>query len=192
MDEIRNIKKLDFGNNIRITGLVMSHKDGKVFNILTPSNTIADLDYSSLEILDLNGEEWSELIRQLDILETEGIRGDEKVILRKSQQIVDNNVYWTVFRRDNYSCRYCAKNDVPLTYDHVVTWEKGGPTTVENGVTACRKCNKKRGNLDFGSWLEHSYYIERSKYLSERVLKMNQDLVLQIPSIQTVQNIRSR
>ena len=189
---IRDINTLEFGNTIKISGLIMSNQDGQVYNILTPATDLKDLNYDSMEILDLDSTEWVELIRQLDIIETECIRDDAKVILRKSQQIVDNAVYWAVYRRDNYSCRYCAKNDVPLTDDHVVTGENNGPTAVENGVTACRKCNKKRGNLDYGSWLQHSYYLERSKYLTDKVRQQNEELVKQLSNIPLVVNVRSR
>ena len=33
-----------------------------------------------------------------------------------------------------------------LTLDHVVPISRGGETTWENVVTACKKCNNKKGN----------------------------------------------
>ena len=52
-----------------------------------------------------------------------------------------------VFARDYHSCQYCDQrgpNHV-LTIDHVVPRSKGGRETWENIVTACARCNHKKG-----------------------------------------------
>ncbi|MBN1994363.1 MAG: HNH endonuclease [Anaerolineae bacterium] len=53
-----------------------------------------------------------------------------------------------VLSRDHYTCQYCGatpprKN---LTVDHVVARSRGGKTTWENVVTACEKCNGRKGS----------------------------------------------
>jgi hypothetical protein len=51
-----------------------------------------------------------------------------------------------VFERDAYTCRYCGNGSYPrdwLILEHV---EPKGPTTEENLVTACRPCNKLKGD----------------------------------------------
>jgi 5-methylcytosine-specific restriction endonuclease McrA len=53
-----------------------------------------------------------------------------------------------VLSRDHYTCQYCGatpsrKN---LTVDHVIPRSRGGKTTWENVVTACDKCNGRKGN----------------------------------------------
>ena len=54
------------------------------------------------------------------------------------------NVIW----RDQNTCQYCSKEEESrvLTIDHVVPRSKGGKNTWENLVTACKKCNQKKGN----------------------------------------------
>jgi 5-methylcytosine-specific restriction endonuclease McrA len=47
--------------------------------------------------------------------------------------------------RDFYECQYCASKE-SLTIDHVVPKSKGGKDTWENLVTACQKCNSRKGN----------------------------------------------
>lgn len=45
--------------------------------------------------------------------------------------------------RDNYTCQYCLKR-LPmsqLTYDHVFPRSRGGETTWNNVVMACKRCN---------------------------------------------------
>lgn len=54
----------------------------------------------------------------------------------------------TVMMRDNYTCQYCGirptKNE--MTIDHVIPRSKGGQTTWENVVCACRACNLRKGS----------------------------------------------
>lgn len=63
-----------------------------------------------------------------------------------------------IFERDNYTCQYCGikpptktqalkwmeKNQLNL--DHIVPRSRGGKTLWSNIVTACYKCNSKKGN----------------------------------------------
>lgn len=53
-----------------------------------------------------------------------------------------------VFLRDEFSCQYCRCKLLPteLTYDHVMPQSKGGPTTWDNVVAACSKCNVRKGS----------------------------------------------
>ncbi len=52
-----------------------------------------------------------------------------------------------VLARDAFACQYCGRKAPPreLTFDHVVPRSQGGRTTWENIVTACRRCNGKKG-----------------------------------------------
>lgn len=53
-----------------------------------------------------------------------------------------------LFLRDMYQCQYCADtfNIADLTVDHVTPISKGGKTSWENCVSACRKCNTSKGD----------------------------------------------
>ena len=50
-----------------------------------------------------------------------------------------------VFRRDRYTCQYCGTRTRELTIDHVVPRRLGGKHTWDNVVSACRRCNQKKG-----------------------------------------------
>jgi len=55
---------------------------------------------------------------------------------------------FNVFLRDSFSCQYCNLKfpAQQLTFDHVLPRSLGGRTTWGNVVTACQKCNFKKGN----------------------------------------------
>lgn len=47
--------------------------------------------------------------------------------------------------RDHYMCQYCGSHE-NLTLDHVHPVSRGGKSNWENVVTACYRCNSKKGN----------------------------------------------
>ena len=70
-------------------------------------------------------------------------------IPRRLRKHVTNAI---LFARDNYRCQYCGKyrDDLNrkecLTRDHVKPMSRGGANTWDNVVTACTKCNARKGN----------------------------------------------
>ena len=55
---------------------------------------------------------------------------------------------FNVFLRDGFTCQYCGNRyeNRDLNLDHVIPREKGGPTTWENVVCSCIKCNTRKAN----------------------------------------------
>jgi 5-methylcytosine-specific restriction endonuclease McrA len=50
-----------------------------------------------------------------------------------------------VFKRDNFECQYCGTRR-DLTLDHVLPSSRGGTHSWTNLVTACKRCNAKKGD----------------------------------------------
>jgi len=52
-----------------------------------------------------------------------------------------------IYARDSNKCQYCGKRYPTnnLSIDHVVPRSQGGPTSWDNVVCACLKCNVKKG-----------------------------------------------
>ncbi len=52
-----------------------------------------------------------------------------------------------LFTRDDHRCQYCGKNEPVhrLSLDHVIPRSHGGPTTWENVVCSCLRCNSRKG-----------------------------------------------
>lgn len=49
-----------------------------------------------------------------------------------------------VFIRDEYTCQYCGKRTRDLTIDHVIPRNRGGSSTWDNVVSACKSCNHRK------------------------------------------------
>jgi hypothetical protein len=195
MAKLSDLNLLDVGNKLQLSGAIYSGNE-KHYLCLFPDEH--GLEVKDVDPLEMTHPEWEKFLLQTDYLETEMNLLDPatgkivRAIVRKSQRQVDQNVSWAVFRRDNYSCRYCGKNDVPLTVDHLVLWEEGGPSTQTNLVSACKKCNRTRGNMQYGEWLENGYYKKVSNALTREQLIRNTALIGTLDSIPRLTYKRSR
>lgn len=154
---IENI--LEYGNELEISGILMGN--GRELRAIYFPEVNQSVPIT--QHLYLDHETWKDLLYQLDTL---GVQGLGKTILRKSQRQIEQTVSWNVFRRDGYECCYCGNDKTPLTVDHVILWENMGDSVEDNLLSACRKCNKTRGNMDYQDWLKSEYYLKVSKNLS--------------------------
>lgn len=50
------------------------------------------------------------------------------------------------------ACHYCARDDAPLTVDHVIPVSRGGSDDISNLVAACRSCNSKKNRRTPAEW----------------------------------------
>lgn len=65
------------------------------------------------------------------------------------RKIMNNDIRYNVFKRDNFTCRICgaSKSDgVKLHVDHIVPVSKGGKTVMNNLQTLCERCNMGKSN----------------------------------------------
>ena len=173
-----------------MSGAVFSDEN-KSYLCMFPGETLNDMN-----TIIMDSEDWKSLIHQTDLLETEILAKAPdgslvKIIYRKSQRNIDQVISWKVFRRDSYKCRYCGADNVPLTVDHLVCWEDGGPSIESNLLTSCKKCNKIRGNKSYAEWLRHPRYLETKKKLSLEIQRENEAILATLDSIPR-QHVRSR
>lgn len=183
---------LKFGNTVLMTGAIYSG-EGQSYVLYFPN----ERDDGNEQHIDMSVDDWTALLKQTDLVEVEALAKAPdgtlvKAMLRKSNRNVDNTVSWRVFKRDGYKCRYCGNDNVPLTVDHLVTWEDGGPWIEANLVSSCKKCNKVRGNLSYAEWMKHPRYLQVSAKLDEAAKRMNTALVETLDKIPRVSHIRSR
>jgi len=53
--------------------------------------------------------------------------------------------YKNIYIRDEFTCQYCGSHE-DLTIDHVIPRSRGGKSSFDNCVVACRPCNNRKGN----------------------------------------------
>ncbi len=176
--KFENLDILAIGTELEIVGVIYGSPREDII-ILLPDEAIVE----PIQILTPTLEQWQQIIRQSDLKETEGMIKDKKVILRKSTRQIEQRVMWEVFRRDNFTCRYCNADKVPMTVDHVVLWEEMGPSIPMNLITSCKKCNNARGNKQYIDWLQNSYYLSRVPKLPAIIIAENSRVVADIPYI---------
>lgn len=205
--KLSDIDILSVGNELGLVGAVWAGKGVAIICTFpnTPSEVrvekgfpelgkehepvlVVDGDKHVLHVMNMDTDEWARFIRQTDLMETEILQTAKdgtvtKIILRKSSRNVEPTVQWKVFRRDECRCRYCGTDSAPLTVDHLVLWEDGGPSTENNLLSACRKCNKARGNMQYEDWLGSQYYKKVSSFLPLTVFEANEKIALALVAI---------
>lgn len=147
--------------------------------------------------VEMDNEAWKAVLRQGDLVEVEVLAKHKsgelyKALARKSQRQIDQQVSWNVFRRDNFTCRYCGAEHLHLTVDHLVRWEDGGPSIEANLNSSCRPCNKIRGHTPYSAWLRHPYYLDKSRSLSISVQEINRRVADTLSDIPRNPVIRDR
>ncbi len=168
-----------FGNEIQIVGMILNGglQDYLVyFPDESAENPIADE-------IEMTVKDWEQFLYQSDVLETVTEVGNKKAVVRKSQRQIDANVAWKVYGRDQYRCRYCGRK-APLTVDHIILWEHGGPTVEANLVSACRSCNRTRGRMPYQYWINSMEYSKVSGNLTGQERQANLDIVEQLPKLE--------
>jgi len=200
MEDIKfdSINIIEFGNRLQIAGLVWTGPDGKPCFITQFPNG-HKTEFEDIKRMDLTLPEWEDLIRQMDSLQSEMFARDEtgkivRTIYRKSQRQMDNYMQWAVFHRDGYACRYCGVSGVPMSVDHIDLYEVGGATIPANLLTACKSCNKERGNMSYTDWLQSKVYRKRSQKLTQEQRDANEAIVKQLEALAKlrVTHIRKR
>lgn len=193
MAKFENLDLLKVGNTIQLAGAIWVG-EGRMYLCMFPGEDELPVP---VDQLDMTRDEWEKFLRQTDIMETEVLTeaADGKVakaIIRKSARQIAQHISWAVYRRDGFACRYCGRQDVPLTVDHLVLWESGGPSIEDNLVAADKRCNKTRGNTEYADWLNHPFYRKVSQGLSPEQRQANIDLAATLDAIPRMAHKQSK
>lgn len=189
-----DINIFDIGTTRQLVGGIWQ---GHGENLLTcfPDETLKGFEPVELQ---LDTPAWERFLRQSDLLEVEILKKDTngfvKSVVRKSQRMIDANLSWQRYQLDGYKCRYCGRTGIPLSVDHIILWENGGATILENLLSSCKPCNRLRGNTPYEVWIVSTEYKQRSENLDDLTKQMNLDIVLKLEQLALlkVNHIRSR
>lgn len=136
----------DIGQILKVNGVLFS---GKGSNLLL---TIDDIGLEDVLIINPTVDEFAEVLRLSD---DAGYRLElQKKWVRKAQYIISGMVQQRVWKAWDFECAFCHKKmgEVQLTVDHFMPIELGGANDETNYISACRKCNKQKGNIHPQTW----------------------------------------
>ena len=86
---------------------------------------------------------------------------------RKAREL--RHTQWWKRRCAKGVCRYCGRMTPPkeLTMDHIVPIARGGKSTKNNVVTACKECNNAKKQLLPMEWEQYLKRVRHDENLSE-------------------------
>ena len=151
------INKIQKGEGLSLSGIILSNGN-EAYELLFPREDIPQ----NRNIESYSLDEWKDLLLELDdrYIKIMYPDGGIKAVIRKCQRIIDEKLKWKVYKEANYTCEYCNTTGIPLTIDHYYPQEKGGETIKENLKCACRKCNKRKGNMLPEEW--EAYLVNKN------------------------------
>lgn len=176
----------DVGTKIKIAGSIYNGLH-KTYLVPLPGERIEDSWPIDVVVLKMTADEYERFLNQTDVLDVEGMREGKKIVLRKSHRQISQILAWEVYRRDDFRCRYCYDDGVPLTVDHIDLWEDGGISSKDNLLSACKRCNRIRGSMPYEDWIEsESYAGILSLSLPDYVKKVNRDVLRRLPKLRSM------
>jgi hypothetical protein len=188
------------GDTTQMVGVIYQDaKDGRYLALPFPREAAGFMTKDGFSVLEMTLPEWEKFIEQTDRVEVRATVQEEdgtvlKAFVMKSARQISQETSWAVYRRDRYRCVYCGNGEVPLTVDHLVLWQDGGPSTEANLVTACKKCNRTRGETPYATWLKSDYYKRVSQNLPPAIQERNERLLTTLHTIpkHPLKGMRSR
>ena len=71
---------------------------------------------------------------------------------RRLNQYQFKKIKSEVFKRDDYTCKYCGSRGGELECDHIHPVSKGGSNDLDNLATACKPCNRSKRDKTVEEW----------------------------------------
>lgn len=120
-------------------GVILLNADYSYLGILKPKKAIRLIYKGKVEVLKATKRVWRNAERTIEILVPKIMR-----LIKMIRTLYKQRVPYSkrnVYIRDNFTCVYCDGQPGKLTIDHVVPKSRGGKSTFENTVAACKHCN---------------------------------------------------
>lgn len=135
----------DAGNLLHISGLMLQGMGATIVMYMPNANPVYQVAEFHPTL-----DQWCAFLAASDdpkIFE-EDETGRIKAIHRKVQRAISGAVQQKIWHRDGWQCMYCGKSvpQIQVTVDHFVPLELGGEDNPGNYISACRQCQKAKGN----------------------------------------------
>ena len=125
---------------------------------------VLNADYQPLSYFPLSLWNWQETIKAIFLDRVAVVQHYDRVVRSPGHELQLPSVValkeyipqtrrppftrFNVFLRDRFTCQYC-QTGLPapeLTFDHLIPRSRGGKTSWQNIVTACNRCNLRKGS----------------------------------------------
>jgi len=141
----------DLGNVLKLSGIVLQGM-GSTVVLMSRQMEIPDPFSPHVVWASPGLEEWAKIIAQTDDPElfVGDASGVTKILHRRQRYSISGEVQQKIWARDGFKCVYCGAKmgEALMTIDHFIPLERGGLNDERNYLTACRKCNKRKGVMD--------------------------------------------
>jgi len=119
------------------------------------NNIMVQCQITLARALALLGHQHAIIPPEADLLE---VRSPTRVFIVPAQIIINVDRAYVpqtplpskrgVYERDHGRCAYCGRNlsFAEASLDHIVPQHQNGPTSWDNLINACRRCNEKKAN----------------------------------------------
>jgi len=144
--------------------VLVLNRNWQAINTVTPAEVFGQMATDNATGLDVHGPDWMVPMKWNDWLKLPirdqdfsigtangKIRVPTVVVLSRYNQVPVKRPKFslqTLWRRDNGECQYTGRSLTPGegNIDHVIPRSKGGDTTWENCVLACRRINQRKAD----------------------------------------------
>jgi len=135
----------DAGNLLLISGFILQGMDATVVMYMPNANPVYQAATATPTL-----EQWCAFLARSDdpLIFEQDETGTIKAIHRKVQRAISGAIQQRIWHRDGWQCMYCGKRvpDIQITVDHFHPLELGGADEASNYISACRQCQKAKGN----------------------------------------------
>ena len=154
-DESDHVQATDCEPAPQKTTLVVTAEWDPIFGVLQDAELI---DGTPIEV-----EELRRLACDADIIPAIFGSDAQPLYLGRTQRAPNQAQRMALFARDQH-CVDCGLAAQACDIHHILPWEQGGPTNIDNLVLLCPKCHRRAHRDDH----QHAYYKRRRHKLSRR------------------------
>ena len=162
-------------------GVILLNADYTYLSVVKAKKAITLITKGKVQVLKATKRVWRNAERTVEILVPKIMR-----LIKMIRTLYKSKVPYSkrnVYIRDDFTCVYCGCEPGKLTIDHVLPKSKGGKSTFENTVAACKECNlskEDRTPHEAHMYMKKQPYAPTiSEFLQMRMRKLGIDDILE-------------
>lgn len=174
MERVSRSRRKHAYHTMKKSGVILLNADYTYLNVISWKKAVTLICKGKVEVLEASKKIIRNCERTMEILVPKIMR-----LIKMIRTLYKSRVPYSkrnVYIRDGFECCYCGCEPAKLTIDHVVPRSKGGKSTFENTVAACKDCNlskQDRTPHEAGMYLKRQPYAPTiNEFLQIRMRKL--------------------